>query len=330
MATNIFTLSEKAQQEYSALVVRIENLTPIENSDRLAQTIVGGNSIVVSNQTKIGSVMVYVPIECAINDSFLSANNLFELGQCHRNSNRKVVEQLIEEGKKDEAKKLVGFFNKHGRVKVIRLRGVPSMGFLIEKESLVKWNPKLADVNLEDFVGQDFDTIGGKLFVEPYIPFVRPIPSRINNGTKKRNDKLSRFDRIIPNTFSFHYDTNPLQRNMHLFKPTDVVTITAKIHGCVDRDTIISTKELGDITIGEIVDKKINCHVKAFDVDNEEICYAPIDDFYLLKNDGEWYEIELEDGRKITITGNNPVWLPQFNAYRRVDELVGDELLLID
>ena len=46
--------------------------------------------------------------------------------------------------------------------------------------------------------------------------------------------------------------------------------------------------------------------------------------------DGEWYEIELEDGRKITITGNNPVWIPELNAYRRVDELNGDEFLLID
>ena len=50
----------------------------------------------------------------------------------------------------------------------------------------------------------------------------------------------------------------------------------------------------------------------------------------MIPEDGEWYEIELEDGRKITITGNNPVWIPELNAYRRVDELNGDEFLLID
>ena len=40
-------------------------------------------------------------------------------------------------------------------------------------------------------------------------------------------------------------------------------------------------------------------------------------------------EIELEDGTKLTITGNNPVWLPTLNCYRRVDELKqGDYVLM--
>ena len=59
------------------------------------------------------------------------------------------------------------------------------------------------------------------------------------------------------------------------------------------------------------------------------IVYVSIDDYYLLKNDGEWYEVELEDGRKLLITGNNPVWMPELNCYRRTDELkIGDTLLI--
>ena len=34
-------------------------------------------------------------------------------------------------------------------------------------------------------------------------------------------------------------------------------------------------------------------------------------------------------GTKLTITGNNPVWCPELNCYRRVDELNGDEKLLV-
>ena len=38
---------------------------------------------------------------------------------------------------------------------------------------------------------------------------------------------------------------------------------------------------------------------------------------------------QLEDGTKLTITGNNPVWLPTLNCYRRVDELKqGDYVLM--
>ena len=41
----------------------------------------------------------------------------------------------------------------------------------------------------------------------------------------------------------------------------------------------------------------------------------------------EW-EIETEDGEKLIITGNNPVWLPDLHCYRRVEDLeIGDVVL---
>jgi intein/homing endonuclease len=48
------------------------------------------------------------------------------------------------------------------------------------------------------------------------------------------------------------------------------------------------------------------------------------------ENTHQWYEIELEDGRKIKITGNHNVFIPEIECYRRVDELTGDEEFLID
>lgn len=224
----------------------------------------------------------------------------------------------------------VGFFNKTGRVRAIKLGGVHSMGYLFSIDELVKYNSKVKDVNLEELVGEDFDTVDGELFVKAYVPFV---PQRSNKGDgksidRKRNKKIEKFDRMIKGEFSFHYSSDPLPKCINCIKPDDTVSISIKVHGCVEKHTIVNTLEYGDKTIGEIVDNKINCHIKAYDTDTNEIVYVPIDNFYTIPNDGEWYEIELENGKKITITGNNPIWLPELGIYRRVDELNGDEKIL--
>lgn len=220
----------------------------------------------------------------------------------------------------------VGFFNKTGRVRSIRLGGIQSMGYLFTLDELAKYNPNVKNISLNQYVGEDFDTIEDKLFIKAYVPFV---PERRQvSKVEKRNKKIEQFDRMVKGEFSFHYDTAPLPKCIGRLKPSDVVTITSKLHGCVEKHTIVNTMEYGDKTIGEIVDNKINCHIKAYDTDTNEIVYVPIDNFYTIPNDGEWYEIELENGKKITITGNNPIWLPELGIYRRVDELNGDEKIL--
>ena len=224
----------------------------------------------------------------------------------------------------------VGFFNKTGRVRAIRLGGINSMGYLFSIDELAKWCPEVKNVYLPDLVGEDFDMVNGIEFIKAYVPFV---PQRSNKGDgksidRKRNKKIEKFDRMIKGEFSFHYSSDPLPKCINRIKPNDTVSITVKNHGCVEKNTIVNTMEYGDKTIGEIVDNKVNCHIKAYDTDTNEIVYVPIDNFYTIPNDGEWYEIELENGKKITITGNNPIWLPELGIYRRVDELNGDEKIL--
>ena len=262
MVKNVLTLSEKARLEYCCTVVRIEEIKPIEGSDFLGSTLVNGNPIVVrKDQIKEGDIMIYAPIETVLNKEFLSVNNLFEIGERDRNSNFKEVAKLIEEGKKDEAKKLVGFFNKHGRVKLIRLRGCPSMGFLMEIESLVKWMPKLKDVDWESLIGTDFDTINDKLFVKVYVPFVSE--QRVKNKHNKRDKKLKGFKRLVDGQFTFHYDTSQLQRNIQRISPDDIVTISNKLHGSSAIFANILTRkplQLSFMTFffNKMINKKIN------------------------------------------------------------------------
>lgn len=123
----------------------------------------------------------------------------------------------------------VGFFNKTGRVRSIRLGGVRSMGYLFSIDELVKYNSKVKDVNLEELVGEDFDTVDGELFVKAYVPYVPE--QRKRSKAEKRNKNIEKFDRMIKGEFSFHYDTDMLAKNINKIHPTDCVSITYKLHG---------------------------------------------------------------------------------------------------
>jgi hypothetical protein len=95
---------------------------------------------------------------------------------------------------------------------------------------MAKFNPGIKDVNLEEYLNQDFDTVDGVLFVKAYVPPVKPENVRKSRDAK-RNKKLSRFDRMVEGEFSFHYDTTQLAKNMSLMDPDKVVTISVKRHG---------------------------------------------------------------------------------------------------
>lgn len=125
----------------------------------------------------------------------------------------------------------VGFFNKYGRVKMLRLKGVPSMGYLFTLDELIRWKPELAEahIDMESLIGKDFDTVCGELLVKAYVPRVKEPSENPRSGRKEK--KLDRFDRIIPGTFRFHYDTDPLGKNIWKIRPDNIVTITNKMHG---------------------------------------------------------------------------------------------------
>jgi len=104
-----------------------------------------------------------------------------------------------------------------------------------------------------------------------------------------------------------------------------------KLDGCVSGNTLIKTKEYGYKPIKWIVDNKIKCKVKSR-ANNGQLEYQDIIYWFLNKNaekDHIWYEIELESGEKLKLTGNHPVYLPDLNCYRRVDELDGGENLMV-
>lgn len=124
----------------------------------------------------------------------------------------------------------VGFFNKTGRVRAVRLGGINSMGYLFTLDELARWCPEVKDINIQEMVGTDFDSVNCINFIKPYIPFVptKKINNSINNWRKK---KIEKFDRVLKGEFAFHYNTDGFAKCISHFKPTDNITVTVKLHG---------------------------------------------------------------------------------------------------
>lgn len=222
------TKSKTYVEEYALSIVRIESLEPIEGSDFLAKTLVNGFPIVVrKDEVSIGDVLFYAPNESQLNLQFLSKNNLFE--DYELNNNAKEYLSVLEAAGKDEARKLCGYFPKTGRIRMIRLRKCPSMGFLFSLDTMINWNKGFKDFNMEEHIGESFDTINDILFIKAYIPYVPEQKSR--NKNNKRDKKLASFNRMIPGQFAFHYDTKNINQHMDEIRPDDDVTISVKCHG---------------------------------------------------------------------------------------------------
>lgn len=239
MKDTVFSKSKDFKQEYSATIIKVGELNDIENSDNLKQVIIDGFSVVVNkNDIKAGDYMIYCKNETAINSTFLSINNMYDIGNYILNENSDEVQKLIESGKQCDVKNMVGYFNKHGRVKLIKLRGCPSMGVLLHFNNFIKWNEKLSGVKLEDyitydtngnFIPFDFDTVYDELFIKAYIPKTNVKNEKV--GEKNKEKKANKFNRIIDGEFSFHYDTGQLNSNMWKLTPEQEVYISTKIHG---------------------------------------------------------------------------------------------------
>lgn len=246
-----FLINEKIENyspNYLATICKLGTMERIEGSDHLMKTVVNGFTMVISDDMREGDIVVYFPVETGISEKYLSANNLYCIGEYERNANSVEVHNLLaaaikeaeqgetEEAKvlNDKAKSMVGFFDKKGRVRIIKLRGVYSEGFLAGVSSLEKYKPELTGIDWESLIGTRFNCIDDDVFCWKYIPTVktRETPTnRSQRGFRRRMKAVKKFDKLIPGQWAFHYDTVQLNGEIDRFKPEDIVTISTKCHG---------------------------------------------------------------------------------------------------
>lgn len=191
---------------YAATIVELKEFVPIPGKDKIQGALIFGNHVIVSKDLKLGDLGIYFPVECKINPEFLKANNLFKTGDLNADP------------------KLKGFFERSCRVKALKLAGVKSEGFWIPIKSIASF------FKPEDFKsGDEFNFIDDREICTKYvIKFNNPVPTSKSDKRKKR---LKRFNQVIENQFNFHIDTSMLNKNIHKLKPTDIISITNKLHG---------------------------------------------------------------------------------------------------
>ena len=207
--------STKANINYLAKIIDINNFLPHPNAERMKIAQVGGYKVCVGIDEPTGRY-VYFPVNSEINPNLLSYCNLYRHTEKNANTEK------------------AGFFNDNGRVTAIKLRGFPSEGFLLPYEQLENFiadtlNLKLS--NIENNTDFDIAVEGDKEFwiCKKYI-VVHHI-SQGQSNSNKRQKKVARFNKVIDTQFHFHYDTVRIQNDKWAIIPNDLISITEKIHG---------------------------------------------------------------------------------------------------
>jgi tRNA-binding EMAP/Myf-like protein len=235
---SILKISEGADPNYLATVVKCPEITPHPNADKLQLVEIFGNTIIIGKDLYVeGEQLIYFPVECCISRKFLSWANLLDSPELNRDGVTK------------------SYFGKQNRVKAIGLRGVPSQGFLYKVSELAKYY----EIQENTFNNGDiFDTVGDDVLVTKYtkkdsksgepnvkksrVPkwmdktigfFPRPVRRgayKFVNAWYNRNSE-GIASQIVDGEFHFHYKTENLGKNIWLVDPDDYITISSKCHG---------------------------------------------------------------------------------------------------
>lgn len=200
-------LSENHNINYVAEIVEIGKIEKHPNADKLQIAIINHNRVITGMDAKPGDLYVYFPIESAINKDYLSWSNSFEDKSLNINPEEK------------------GFFNKHGRVRAVKLRGELSEGYMVPLSNMSSYLKTL----IVEPVGTQFDSWDDIILCEKYVPYTKP-----NNhvGQGKGAKPANRItDVLVDGQFNFYSPTAHLKKNMHEFDLGELVVITQKLHG---------------------------------------------------------------------------------------------------
>lgn len=208
--------SPKINLNYASQVVKISNIRKHPDADRLKLITVQGNDVITGAPLNVGDICIYFPLECTISRKYLSYSNSFEKKEDNRDPEVK------------------GFFGKHGRVRAVKLRKIPSLGYLVPVASLQEWlehekNTKLS-INWDDLVGTEFDYFDDIFICKKYTSIQERNEKQKAESTKK-DKKIVKESKLVENQFKLHSDTPQLGKNISNIEPENIISITAKLHG---------------------------------------------------------------------------------------------------
>lgn len=192
--------------EHVGYIVKIEELHPHSNADRLQITTIFGASVIVDLNTHIGDFGVYFPIDLQLSEEYCKENDLVR--------------------RKDEnGNPAGGYLDPEKRnIRAMKLRGERSEGLFMPLASLTY----TGETKFE--IGDKIDILNGHEICRKYIPrgSHRTGGSHGGNRTRKRSVPIAPL-------FAEHADTEQLAYNLDAFKPGDQIEITLKMHGTSGR-----------------------------------------------------------------------------------------------
>lgn len=201
-------------QNYLARVIRLPRPTKHPNADRLQVVVIDYNAVITDLKAQEGDIYVYFPLESTINLGYLSYTNSFSPKELNQDQNVK------------------GYFPNSGRVRATNLRGQKSEGYIVPASTIEGWIKSSGiDISLGDYIGTEFDSIGDTVMCRKYV--VRA-PEQRSHGprTKKDMRKIKkRVTRLIDKQFKLADDTLQLKKLIHEINPTDIISISHKLHG---------------------------------------------------------------------------------------------------
>jgi len=201
------SLSKNPDINYLAKVIQIKNIRKHNNADRLQITEVDFNSIITGMDAKVGDIYVYFPVECQINNEYLTYTNSYDKPELNKDGKSK------------------GFFSSKCRVKALTLRSEKSMGYIVPISTIEEF----INNKVEYVLNEEFDTIGDIRICRKYIPLCDKIPSDPVIKVVKEKKKLQ--SRLIDKQFRLHNDTTKLGRNIYKIDPTTYIGVHYKKHG---------------------------------------------------------------------------------------------------
>lgn len=189
---------------HNGFVVRVKELRPHTNADKLQIAKFFDSETCVELNVNIGDVGIYFPSGLQLSEEYCEANNLMR--KLDENGNN--IGGYLEPSKRN--------------VKTIKLRGEPSDGMFMPLSSLEYTNVDMSSLT----EGTLIQTINGHEICRKYIPPVRPAAR-----TGANNRKIKKRTAPIAPLFAEHVDTAQLAYNLDAFKPGDLIEISLKIHG---------------------------------------------------------------------------------------------------
>jgi hypothetical protein len=188
---------------YKAVIIKLKNVRPHPNADRLKLATCEGNQVVVGLNAEEGDLGIYFPTDGQLSEEFCKANDLLR--------------------RKDEkGNNAGGMFDANRRVRTQKFRGEKSDGFWCPLFYLnyITHNKHLLVEGLE------LDELNTNSLCNKYIaPATKQKLANISGKKAKKGSIM----------FKEHFETSHFGRNINKIRTGDHVIITEKVHGTSQR-----------------------------------------------------------------------------------------------